>query len=349
MHMDVALQVLRPGVQDQAEGGFAVLLSHPFGIGGEFRQGLRGAGEQGVDDPARMRAVQGIQVVGQGEHQVGVGHGQDLGQPALQPGVLGARAALRAVAVAARVVLPVAVAAGLAGQLLAAQGCRAASHDGPPGFGLGRGQGVMRQVRGAVAAQHLSHAMGQRGHAASGDEPGDRLQARQAGQQVQRVGVLGRAELRADQVQVAAGGADVAVAQQAADGVQVHAAFEQVRGEAVAQGVGAAALGDAGAVPGCLVGALQALDADAAFTRAVGEQPFAWVALRRVGLTVQAQQRQQAGAQDAVAVGAALAGVHAHAHAVWRAVDVAHAQAADFRDAQARGVEGLQRHPVHGM
>jgi len=45
-------------------------------------------------------------------------------------------------------------------------------------------------------------------------------------------------------VQVAAGGLDVAVAQQAADGVQVDAGFEQVRGEAVAQGVGAAALVD---------------------------------------------------------------------------------------------------------
>ena len=166
MHMDVALQVLRPGVQDQTERRCTPSHTHPPWVGRKLAQGLRGAGKQGVDHPARVGAIQGVEAVGQREHQVRIGHGQHLGQSALQPGVLGARTALRAMPVAAGVVLPVAVAAGVAAQLLTTQCSGAAGNDTAPGFGLGRAQGVGVQVRTAKAAQYLCHARGQGGHAA---------------------------------------------------------------------------------------------------------------------------------------------------------------------------------------
>jgi len=52
-------------------------------------------------------------------------------------------------------------------------------------------------------------------------------------QQIQGIGLARRLELRADQVQMAAGGLNVMVPQQAADGVQMHAGYQQLRGEAV--------------------------------------------------------------------------------------------------------------------
>ena len=123
-------------------------------------------------------------------------------------------------------------------------------------------------------------------------------------------------------------------------------AFEEMRSEAVAQGVGAARLGDTGALARGLVGALQVLDVGAARSCGVGKQPACGLLVRGVAAAVLAQQVEQRWAQDAVAVGAALAGVDAHAHAVSAAVNIAHCQGADLRDAQARGVHGLQGHAV---
>ena len=46
--------------------------------------------------------------------------------------------------------------------------------------------------------------------------------------------ILGCRKLWADQVQVSTSGADMAVAEQLLDGVQIDAAFEQMRGKTVA-------------------------------------------------------------------------------------------------------------------
>ena len=64
----------------------------------------------------------------------------------------------------------------------------------------------------------------------------------QRGQQIQWVELFGRAKLGADEVQIASGGADMAVAQQFLNRKEVYPAFQQVGGKAVAQGVDAAAL-----------------------------------------------------------------------------------------------------------
>lgn len=64
-------------------------------------------------------------------------------------------------------------------------------------------------------------------------------------QQVQRRGCSRQVLLR--QMEIARGGAQAAMTEQALDRVHVDPAFEQMRGEGVAQPVDAAALGDAGA------------------------------------------------------------------------------------------------------
>jgi len=128
-----------------------------------------------------------------------VRHRQHLGQAPLQPGVFGARAALRAASVAARVVLPVAVRAGIAGEQLAAQHRRAASHDGPPGFSLRSAQEVIGQVRRAKLAQRIGQGSA---HGAPGSVPGLRCRrTRQLCQQRQR-GMI-RTAAWASHVQVA--------------------------------------------------------------------------------------------------------------------------------------------------
>ena len=155
-----------------------------------------------------MGAIQAIETVRQGEYQMRVRHGQHLGQAPLQPGLFGPRAALRAAAVAARVVLPVAVRAGITGEQLAAQRRRAASHDGSPGFGLRSAQEVIGQIRRAKLAQRI----GQGGaHGAPDSVTGRRHGcARQLRQQCQR-GIVGTAA-RAGHVQVAPGRAQLGVA-----------------------------------------------------------------------------------------------------------------------------------------
>ena len=149
-------------------------------------------------------------------------------------------------------------------------------------------------------------------------------------------------------MQVAAGGLDMAMAQQPADGVQVHPGFQQVRREAVPQRVGAADLADSGIAPRGLVVALHARGAQRLLGMSIEEQPPRRLLVTMEPSAVLAQQHQQGRAQQGVAVGTALACDHAHAHAVARAVDVGHAQVAAFGQAQPAGIQRLQQHAVHG-
>jgi len=64
---------------------------------------------------------------------------------------------------------------------------------------------------------------------------------------------------------------------------------------------------------------------------------------------VVAQERQQAGAQEGVAIVAACACLHAQAHAVTPAVDVIHVQSAGLAHAQAAGVQDGEQHAVAGV
>ena len=92
------------------------------------------------------------------------------------------------------------VATGIAGQLLATQcGCTAGNNT-PPRLGLRGRQSMGCQIRHAKLAQRIGQA-------------GQGLQLGQARQQIQRGDIFGRAKLWADQVQIFAARADVAVTQ----------------------------------------------------------------------------------------------------------------------------------------
>ena len=83
----------------------------------------------------------------------------------------------------------------------------------------------------------LAQRIGQGGHCGYRWECGEGVKCLQFGQtrqQIQRVEFFGRVKLRADQVQIAPGGADMAVAQQFLDGEQVNPAFQKMGGKAVA-------------------------------------------------------------------------------------------------------------------
>ena len=89
------------------------------------------------------------------------------------------------------------------------------------------------QIRRTMLAQRI----GQGGHCGDRWECAEGvkcLQFGQARQQIQRVEFFGWVKLRTDQVQIAPGGADMAVAQQFLDGEQVNPAFQKMGGKAVA-------------------------------------------------------------------------------------------------------------------
>jgi hypothetical protein len=161
-----------------------------------------------------------------------VRHRQQFAPALGQPGLLGAGLALRAMPVAAGVIDVAGRAAGIAGLDMAAQRGGATGEDGTPDLGLGRRKIVRGEIGRTVATQHLGQARA--GWPTS-------AQSGQGIEQFERRGGAGEAALR--QMQVAHGGADMAVPEQALDGVQIDAGFQQVGGEAVAQGVDAGGVG----------------------------------------------------------------------------------------------------------
>ena len=241
MHVQVASQVLRPGVQHQREGADA---AQPARVGGELGERGGRALHQRVVDPARVHRGQRVELVRQREHQVAVRHVEQLGQPRRAPGIARTGLALRAMPIAARVPAPRLGTAAVAAQALAAQCRRAAARRWRARRVPAR---VLRRVRAQISRPEVPQHLGQRGGHGRLSASRD---GRQRRQQRQRLAPGAVGQVRPRQVQVARGGADVAVAEPLLQAVQVHAGFEQVGGIAVAQGVDAAVLGDARGVAG---------------------------------------------------------------------------------------------------
>jgi hypothetical protein len=101
VHVGMMHEGLAPGVEDGEE---AQLSPEVAGVGGDVLKGRgRRAQEKVVDDSGVLEG-EGREGLGQGEHDVGIGHLQHLGLAGLEPAGLGAALTLRAMAVAARVV-----------------------------------------------------------------------------------------------------------------------------------------------------------------------------------------------------------------------------------------------------
>ena len=139
MDVGVVLEGLPPGVQHGQE---ADLGPEVLRVGGDLPQGLRGGPEQQVvDDP---RVLQGDRAEGrrEGEDDVEVLDREQLGRPGLDPPRRLGGLALGAVAVAARVVGDLPVAAPVAVLDVPAQGRRAAAGQVGQGTPLLRREGV---------------------------------------------------------------------------------------------------------------------------------------------------------------------------------------------------------------
>ena len=80
--MDVLPQILPPGVEHHSD---AELAAEPPGVAAELEQGLRGGVEQQPVDEGGIALGDGIELVGQGEHDVPVADVEEVGALALDP------------------------------------------------------------------------------------------------------------------------------------------------------------------------------------------------------------------------------------------------------------------------
>ena len=102
VHMNVRTEVLSPGVQHH---GDAELTTEPARTVAELEQGLGSGLEEQTVDEGGMALCEGVELVGQGEHEVEVADIEQVGAVALDPAGLLERLALGAMTVAARGVL----------------------------------------------------------------------------------------------------------------------------------------------------------------------------------------------------------------------------------------------------
>jgi hypothetical protein len=239
MHVQVPHQVLRPGMQHQRERQPAAQPARVGAEGGQCRGGRR---EQDVGDAAEVMAGQAIERMRDGKDQVRIGHRQQLPMSGGDPLFLRAGLAARAVAVAAGVIDVSRRAAGSAPVDVTAQRCSTAGHNGTPCLRLRTGE----RRRGKIALPVLAEDIGQFGPAAASHAL---TSGRQRREQVQRrVGLC----LLLPQMQIPCSGGDLVMAHESADGVNVHARFQKMRGKRVTQTVNAALLVDAGAPLGAV-------------------------------------------------------------------------------------------------
>ena len=127
VHMQVLTEILAPGVEHHRDPDLA---PEPLGIPTEGLQGLRGRLKQEVVDHLRVSLGDRVDLMGQGEDQMEIGHRQELGRACLDPALLGQRLAFWAVAVAAGVVTRHFCAAVITHFQMATEGRRTAVLDG---------------------------------------------------------------------------------------------------------------------------------------------------------------------------------------------------------------------------
>jgi len=229
--MQVLGEPLAPGVQHHRDADSA---AQPARVLAEFEERCTsGVKEQPVDH-ARIALGEGIEFMGQGEHDVEIGHRQELRLPGSKPTLLGQGLTLRAVPVAAGVIgiaqLPALIAAGN----VAAQCRSAAGLNGVQRPMLHRGEAVRGAIGRAVAGENLREfypscrirTVRMRPHGALAAW-GLRLR-----QQLQRRGCAREVLLR--EMKVTRCGAQTVVAHEPLDGVHVHSRLQHMSGKGVA-------------------------------------------------------------------------------------------------------------------
>ncbi len=330
MDVEVAAQILGPGMQDQGERRFR---AEPAGVAGEFGERFGDAAQQRVIRPLAVKPRQAVQPVRQRKDQVCVRGRQQFGDAPPHPLVFCARLAGGAMAVAARMEDVFPMAAVVAFHRLAAQGRGAAVEHGAHGFRLRPADTVRVKV---FLAECLENLRQRSGHF---PRPAGSVRLRQGGGQVEGVGGGGRTPLRRGHVQVDAGGGDLMVAEQALHGDQIDRGFQQMGGEAVAQRVDAAGFDDARPVARLAIAALGGLDIHRAGPFAVWEQPSCGA----IGAPIATERLQQGRRQQRVTAPPAFACADAQTLPVGLAVNVAHLQRAQLGHAKTRRIRREQQ------
>jgi len=139
MHMRVVQQVLTPGVKHGKKAKTRPPMSP---IGSEGEQGLGHSAKQESIEPALILQTQVSERLGNGEHHVAVGYGQQLLGLLGQPAVASCRLALRTVPIAAGVESDQPMSTGIALLQPTAQGGGAAGTEVMKSFPLGSRDGV---------------------------------------------------------------------------------------------------------------------------------------------------------------------------------------------------------------
>lgn len=184
-HVDVHMssQILSPGMQYRGKRRFR---PQPTGIPGELQQGFRHHGQQRVVHPAVVNRREGIERMGQGEDQVGIGNRQQFGEAPLGPSLLRAGLAGGAMTVAAGVVDVFTVPAVVTRKAMAAEGGGAAVAHGAPDLCLRGAHAVGVERLGPEGLEDLGQGSGHRRSSTAGTGS---VQRRQSGEQVEGVGV----------------------------------------------------------------------------------------------------------------------------------------------------------------
>ncbi len=135
-------------------------------------------------------------------------------------------------------------------------------------------------------------------------------------------------------------GVDAAVAEQRLNDTDVRSVFQQVRGEAVTQGVGGNAFAHSAPAIGFSAGGLHGACGEVQVRPPGGKQPDPLGPHQAI---VGAEQFQQGGGKHGIAVLGAFAGLHADQRAV--AIDICDAQRDGFGNAETGAVTGQQNGP----
>ncbi len=223
---------LAPGVQHQ---GCRDLAAKPTRVLTELEERCRDALEQQRVEHPGIALCQGVQFMGQRKHQMKVRHRQKLGAPGSEPAFLGERLALRAVPVAAGVVVVAKPPARIAALEVAAERLGAAVLNRAHRPVLHRNKAVRRQIRRPKACEDLGQFYlypcrirtgRMRAHGA--------LAVRWIGslQQIERCVAARQVLLR--EMEVTRRGTEAPMSEQPLDGVHIGAGFEQMGGKRVA-------------------------------------------------------------------------------------------------------------------
>ena len=252
VQVGMQMQVLPPGVQHGEETD---LRAQVFGVAGDGEQGSGHGAEQDLVDDFFVVEGDGGDLFRHGEDHVEVLHRQQFGEALLDPALARQPLALGTMAIAAGAIHDARVLAVVAPFDGAAQRGGTAVLDGLHQAVLMQGQGMRLPVGGAVLSKdvgqlgsRLGHGRARLGTAVDGSDfwPGPAAQFLTGLQVIQ--GALGVGdELRGDGG-VVGGGVDALMAEQDLDDADIGAVFQQVGGEAVAQGVDGDVFADAGPV-----------------------------------------------------------------------------------------------------